>query len=136
MSEMRVRHKDGDRFTIDIRGHEITVDQPLEDGGADSGPTPSELFVASLAGCVGYFAERFLARHDISREGLGVHATYDYSKEAPWRIASIDVELVLPDTFPSSKIPALEKVVDSCTVHNSLRQPPEVRISAMSPSHA
>jgi putative redox protein len=53
MSDIFVRHEQGDRFTISVRGHDITIDQPLGDGGDDEGPTPSELFVASLAGCVG-----------------------------------------------------------------------------------
>ena len=134
MSDIFVRHEQGDRFTIVVRGHEITIDQPVDDGGGDAGPTPSELFVASLAGCVGYFAERFLVRHEIATEGLGVHATYEYSKDAPSRVASIDVRLTVPDGFPGSKLPALMKVVDRCTVHNSLRQAPQVEISTVSAS--
>jgi putative redox protein len=134
MSDIFVRHEQGDRFTITIRGHEITVDQPVEDGGGDAGPTPSELFVASLGGCVAYFAERFLVRHDLPTEGLGVHTTYEYAEDAPSRVASIDVELVTPEGFPGSKLPALMKVVDHCTVHNSLRQVPQVRITAKSPT--
>lgn len=134
MSDIFVRHEQGDRFTISVRGHEITIDQPLEDGGDDTGPTPSELFVASLAGCVGYFARRFFARHGIPTDGLGVHATYEYSEDAPSRVASIDVQLALPNGFPRSKITALTKVVDRCTVHNSLRQAPQVRISTRLPS--
>lgn len=134
MSDILVRHEQGDRFTISVRGHDITIDQPLEDGGDDRGPTPSELFVASLAGCVGFFAERYLARHDIPTDGLGVHATYEYAEDAPTRVASIDVQIAIPDGFPESKIPILMRVVDRCTVHNSLRQAPQVRISAKLPS--
>jgi putative redox protein len=134
MSDIFVRHEQGDRFTISIRGHEVTIDQPVEDGGADMGPTPSELFVASLAGCVGFFAERFMVRHDIAVEGLEVHATYAYAKDAPSRVASIDVQLSIPAGFPESKIPTLMRVVDRCTVHNSLRKAPQVQISTRLPS--
>ncbi len=134
MSDIFVRHEDGDRFTITVRGHDITIDQPLEDGGGDTGPTPSELFVASLAGCVGYFAERFLVRHDIPAAGLGVHATYAYAEDAPSRVSSIELQLAVPDGFPESKIPALMRVVDRCTVHDSLRQAPQVRIATKLPS--
>jgi len=134
MSDIFVRHERGDRFTISVRGHDITIDQPLEDGGDDIGPTPSELFVASLAGCVGFFAERFLVRHNIPTGGLGVHATYEYAEDAPSRVPSIDVQLTVPVGFPESKMIALMRVVDRCTVHNSLRQPPQVWISAGPPS--
>ena len=129
MSDIFVRHEQGDRFTINIRGHDLTIDQPTEDGGDDMGPTPSELFVASLAGCIGFFAERFMVRHDIAVDGLEVHATYRYAEDTPSRVASIDVQLTIPAGFPESKIPTLMRVVDRCTVHNSVRQAPEVRIS-------
>ena len=41
-----VRHLDGDRFAIDVRGHTITVDQPVDAGGEDTARTLTELFVA------------------------------------------------------------------------------------------
>ena len=42
----------GDAYTISVRGHVLRVDQPTDAGGGDTGPTPTELFVASLAACV------------------------------------------------------------------------------------
>ena len=44
------------------------------DGGEDTGPTPTELFIASLAGCVAFYARRYLDRHDQPTEGLTVEA--------------------------------------------------------------
>lgn len=38
--EMRVRHLGGDRFAIDVRGHTLTVDQPVDAGGQDTAVTP------------------------------------------------------------------------------------------------
>jgi hypothetical protein len=43
---------DRDRFSIEVRGHEVMVDQPLAAAGTDLGSTPTELFAASLAACV------------------------------------------------------------------------------------
>ena len=128
MREISVRHEGGSRYTLVVRGHEVVVDQPVEDGGTDAGPTPAELFVASLAGCIAYFAGGFLERHDIDAEGFGVEASYEYSDDAPHRVASIDVRIALPPAFPESRLTALQRVVEQCTVHNSLKQAPEVRI--------
>lgn len=63
--DLAVTHVSGDRFAIQVRGHRLVVDQPVADGGQDAGPTPTELFAASLAACVGFYAERFLRRHDL-----------------------------------------------------------------------
>jgi putative redox protein len=71
MPAVTVQHVDGDRFTIGIRDHLIAVDQPVTDGG-DTAPTPTELFVASLASCVAFYARRYLATHKLPTTGLRV----------------------------------------------------------------
>ena len=34
--------------TVEMRSHRLTADEPIDVGGADSGPTPYELLVAAL----------------------------------------------------------------------------------------
>ncbi|MGZ5293736.1 MAG: OsmC family protein [Actinomycetota bacterium] len=130
MATIEVRHEDGDRFTVAIRGHELTIDQPVRDGGADEGPTPTELFVAGLASCVGFYAGRFLRRHGLDGAGLGVACSWTMAQDRPARVGTIDLTLQLPDGFPEEQRDRLMAVVEHCTVHNSLVRPPEVRISA------
>ncbi len=52
---LRVDHKGGDLFEIAVRQHVLHVDQPTEDGGSDFAPTPTEMFVSSLASCVAWY---------------------------------------------------------------------------------
>jgi putative redox protein len=117
-----------DKFAVLIRDHYLLVDQPKEAGGDDEGPTPTELFVAALAACVGFYAERFLLRHDLPSEGLAVKCGFEMSEHRPARVQSIELEVTLPVELSTSQRKALLAVVEHCTVHNSLRQPPEVRI--------
>ncbi|MFJ1708407.1 OsmC family protein [Kitasatospora sp. NPDC088346] len=51
---IRIEHLSQDRYEIAARGHRLVVDQPVEAGGQDTGPTPTELFAASLASCVAF----------------------------------------------------------------------------------
>src|SRR5579859_2973035 len=60
----------GFAYLISIGEHELVVDQPVEDGGEDLGPTPTDLFVAGLASCAAYYAGRFLARRGIVAESV------------------------------------------------------------------
>ena len=69
---MEVRFVAGEAYEMTVRGHRVVVDQPADAGGQDSAPTPTELFVASLAACVAFYAGRFLTRHGYSRDGLAV----------------------------------------------------------------
>src|SRR6266511_1921923 len=133
MADIEVRYVRGDRFLVEVRDHHIVVDQPRESGGDDVGPTPTELFVAGLAACVGFYAERFLLRHRLSAEGLKVGCDFDLSTDRPARVGAIDLRLTLPGDFPQERQAALLAVVEHCTVHNSLRVAPEVRVSIQEP---
>lgn len=128
--EISVRHLDGDEFAVDIRGHVITVDQPVEAGGEDAGPTATELFVAGLAACVAHYARRFLARHDLSTEGLHVTAEYELGGR-PARVDPIRVRITPPPTMPAERLEAFLAVASHCTVHNSLEDPPKIEIEVV-----
>jgi putative redox protein len=123
---IRVAHQGGDRLLIESRGHELRSDQPVEDGGDDTAPTPTELFLAGLAGCVAFYGARFLRRHGLGTEGLVVTCRYAWAAN-PTRIGEIDLLVEAPTLTPERR-EAFSKVIDHCTVHNTLRQPPEVRI--------
>lgn len=125
MAEIVVRHESGDRFRVAVRGHMLVVDQPGP-RGQDLGPTPTELFVASLASCVGFYAERYLVRHELPLDGLEIRCRYEMSEQRPARVASIEIDVVLPSELSPARRDALQRVVEHCTVHNSLRVPPEV----------
>jgi len=125
---MRVEHRGGDKFDIIIRGHVVRVDQPVQDRGEDTAPTPTELFIASLASCVAFYARRYLARHDLPTEGLAVETTFAMGSK-PARVAGIDVRLIVPDGVPAERLDALLAVASHCTVHNTLESEPEVSIT-------
>ncbi|MFD0274225.1 OsmC family protein [Kitasatospora sp. NPDC127111] len=118
----------GDAYAITARDHLLTVDQPLDGGGTDTGPTPVELLVAALAGCVAHYAGRYLDRHGIPRDGLRVTADRAMAHDRPTRIASIDIGLSVPG-LPPERVEALLAVVSHCTVHTTLQHPPELTIS-------
>ena len=122
-----VDHFARDRFLISVSGHRIVVDQPVVDGGDGTAPTPTELFVASLASCVAFYARRYLARHDLPEDGLSVRATYTLATK-PARVGEVHLELTLPEGFPPERTAALISVASHCTVHNSLTSPPEVSV--------
>ena len=111
---------DGEAYEIGVRSHRVRVDQPERDGGADQAPTPTELFVGSLAACVAFYAGRYLSRHGYDREGLHVHAGFTMSTDRPARVTGIRITLRPPAAFPAERVPALLAVASHCTVHNSI----------------
>ena len=125
---MDVRFVAGEAYEVTVRGHRLMVDQPADAGGMDSAPTPTELFVVSLATCVAFYAGRFLTRHGYSREGLAVSVGYDMASDRPARVSGIRLTVHIPAGLPPQRWAALRAVVSHCTVHNSLAVPPSVTI--------
>jgi putative redox protein len=124
---LRVEHQGRDRFRIMLRQHTVSVDQPAADGGEDSAPTPTELFVASLVACVAFFARRFLTRRGISVAGLAVNADFSMASH-PSRVGAVTLRLELAERLSPEQEAALLQFASRCTVHNSLQRPPDVRI--------
>jgi uncharacterized OsmC-like protein len=112
--KLTVAYHGGTRYDITSGTHRVVTDQPVEDGGQDAGMSPVELFVGSLAGCVGYFVGRYCDRHQISTKGLSVEAEWTMA-EQPHRITPMQAEQLL-------------KVAHGCTVHQSLAVPAGVAI--------
>ena len=118
----------GDAYRISVRGHTVLVDQPTDAGGDDRGPTPTELLVAALAGCVAHYAGRYLTRHGLPTDTLRVTADYDMATDRPARVVAIRLRLAVPDDLPEHRLKPLLAVVSRCTVHNTLADPPVVDI--------
>lgn len=119
------RHQGGQRFAIRIRGHELIVDQPPSAGGADTGPSPTELFVASLVGCVAHYGHSFLARHGIVA-ALGAEADWWVDLGAE-RLTRAVIRVQAP-SLPAELAAGFRTVVEHCLVHNTLREEPGVAI--------
>jgi putative redox protein len=128
MNTMVVSALGGNRYAVRVRGHELIVDQPADAGGTDLGPTPVELFIASLASCVAHYAGGFLARHGICRDGLRVDTTWQMADDRPARVAAVTVRITPPMALAPERLPALLAVARACTVHNTLERHPDVNI--------
>ena len=113
------------RFRAQSRDHRVVIDQPVKGGGTDRGMSPVELFVASLGGCVAYYAAHFLERNHLPLAGLRVTAEWEFAKK-PYRIERIRLVVHLPAGVPADKHDALLAVCKGCTIHHTLAQTPDL----------
>ena len=57
------RRREGFAHDVEIEGgHTIVVDEPAAPGGTDTGPSPTRLLAASLAGCTAVTIEMYAER--------------------------------------------------------------------------
>lgn len=124
---MTVRYQEGTRFEAQSRTHRIVIDQPESEEGTDQGMTPVELFVASLASCVAYYASTFLRRHVNDLAGLEVQTSWHYS-EKPHRIGAMHFIINVPHVLTEAEKMGLLRTVEHCTVENTIKHNPSISI--------
>jgi putative redox protein len=127
-SQVEVSYLGGEAYAVATRGHSLLTDQPAAAGGADIAMTPTELLVASLSSCVAFYTGRYLARHKLNRDGLHVTATFTTATDRPARVGEVRLTIQVPGGIPPGREAALLAVASHCTVHNTLRQPPDIAI--------
>ncbi len=114
---------DGDyRVRVPVRGFEIVSDQPMKFGGADAGPTPTELLVSSMAVCFTMAVVHAFRKRDRELPDVAVRVTagYDGLRLSRFRLA-------VHSSLPREEIEALmERAISYCYVSNTLLGDPEI----------
>ena len=130
MKPITVTWDGGVRFTADVRGHKITVDQPPQGGGQDAGPMPLELLPTALGTCVALFVEQFLVTRRLDATGLKVEV-FTAAETSPHRIGRFEVSVSVPKGVPAQYREALVRAAESCTVHHTLTHQPEIAVELL-----
>ncbi|MFI5027641.1 MAG: OsmC family protein [Solirubrobacterales bacterium] len=107
-------------------GHTLRIDEPTEIGGTDTGPAPTRLLAASLAGCTAITMELYAERKGWALGAVEVEVDVAYERQAP---ASFVVTLRLPRDLADSQKERLLGIAAKCPVHRVLSDEIPVTIS-------
>jgi putative redox protein len=113
------RRNDGSfKHTVQVRDHQVTVDEPLDSGGDDAGPDPQELLAVSLASCTAITMEMYAARKgwDIGHVEVDVRYT-PAERGCPTKF---DLVLRVPDDLSEEQAERLRVIAAKCPVHRTL----------------
>ena len=127
---MDIRFPGGLEVEASHKGFTILTDQPVEDGGSGSAPTPFDLFLASIGTCAGLYALKFCRQRNLDTEGLSLKLTSERD-EAGKRVARVRLEVSLPPAFPEKYREAILRAVDQCTVKRHIFEPPQFEVTAV-----
>ena len=115
----------GYRCTVASRQFRIHIDEPESAGGGDTGPQPSEVFLASLAGCFTLALYHVAAKRNIELPDITVMATGTYEGPGFARLA-VEVKSGAPRKVLESLIEPAKRV---CYVSNTLRNVSDVEVT-------
>ena len=115
----------GYRCTVATRQFRITIDEPESAGGGDTGPQPSEVLLASLAGCFTLALYHVAKKRNIELPDITVQATGTY--EGPGFVSlAVDVKSGADRDVIASLIEPAKRV---CYVSNTIRNVSDVEVT-------
>lgn len=121
---MEISFPGGKKVNAQFKGFTIKTDQSKKDGGDDTAPTPSFLFLASLGTCAGIYALNFCEKRKMDTEKLKLVLDFEFDPKTHM-VKKVLMKLMLPPDFPEKYIPAIIKAIDLCYVKKHLHEPPE-----------
>ena len=124
----------GDRkVDVFVNGYTIRTDQPSDDGGNGTAPSPFDFFLASIAACAGYYVYDFCLRRDISMDGVEVVMKTEKNDKTKMH-HEVLLEIQLPATFPQKYEKAVVRAVELCSVKKHIEKAPAFRTYTTRPT--
>ena len=106
------------RHDVDVRDHLVVADEPEENGGDDSGPSPQELLAASLASCTAITIEMYARRKGWEIGDVVVDVDYEPAQRgSPTKFV---MSVRLPKELPEEQRDRLMQIATKCPVHRTL----------------
>ena len=106
------------RHMIDVRSHHVSVDEPLDQGGDDTAPSPQELLAASLASCTAITIEMYAARKGWDLGYIEIEVEYTPAERGcPTKF---DTVMRLPESATDEQLERLRVIAAKCPVHRTL----------------
>ncbi len=124
---MEITFEGGKVVTAHTHGHSIKTDQPVDNGGTNSAPSPFEIYLASIGTCAGIYVKSFCDNRQIPTGGIKIMQRTEYSKETGLPV-NITLDIKVPSDFPEKYKASLIHVAELCKVKKSIANPPVFEI--------
>lgn len=120
-------------FEVDVTNgrHTWRADEPLDLGGTDTGPTPYELLLGSLAACACITLSMYAARKGITLTSISAQYTYEKrhaddcgfcEEDDRGFIDTVSSEVFVEGDFDDETRTRLAEVAVRCPVHKTLER--------------
>ena len=131
MSKTVVRLDDGYRTTISAGDHTFHADEPVQDGGTDTAPTPVQMLLGALGSCMAVTARMYAERKGWPLEAVEVSLDMErfrgseyagYEGDAAF-IHEIRDQIVFHGPLDVEQRERLLEIAGRCPVHRAIENP-------------
>ena len=125
---MEIRFPGGKEVDVRYGDFTIKTDQPINEGGKNTAPSPFSLFLASIGTCIGYYVLSFCQMRNFPTDDIKLMATIERNHKTHM-VENITIDIQVPKNFPDQYKKAVIRAADACTVKRHLEKPPKTTIA-------
>ena len=122
--EILIDFPGGSRVDAHFGKFTVPTDQPP----LASAPTPFDLFLASIGTCAGIYVLGFCQQRGLSTDGIHI-VQHIHSNPVTHLVDEIDIEIIVPPSFPEKYRDSLIRSAELCRVKKHLEKPPTFKIA-------
>ena len=120
----------GFRTTLQVGGHALVADEPVDVGGTDTGPSPYGLISAALASCTAMTLHLYAKQKQLPVTGIRVAVTHAKvhelddeacEKSDAAKIDRLERTLWIEGDIPDAARQRLLQMAERCPVHRTLQ---------------
>lgn len=120
---------DGFAIQATIDGHSVFIDQPTTAKGTGTGPTPLQMLLFAVGGCIGTIGRIVAFQQKIALHGMQITVEGDYNpaglmgKPSDDRVGFTEIRIsakIDADLTDEQKAQFLDEVCQRCPLHDNL----------------
>lgn len=98
-----------------VRNHEVYLDEPVDKGGGDTAPGPTELVCTALAACTTITLQMYIQRKEWQVKVISVSVNYEKTEKGP----GFDRQIILGGADDQQQTRLLA-IANACPIHKLL----------------
>ncbi len=122
--EMLIDFPGGSRVDAHFGNFTVPTDQPP----SASAPSPFEVFLSSIGTCAGIYVLGFCQQRGLPTDGIQIVQRI-HANRMNGMVEEIDLEILVPSTFPEKYRDSLIRSAELCKVKKHLEKPPRFNIT-------
>ncbi len=122
--EMLIDFPGGSRVDAHFGNFTVPTDQPP----TGSAPSPFEVFLSSIGTCAGIYVLGFCQQRGLPTDGIQIVQRI-HANRMNGMVEEIDLEILVPSTFPEKYRDSLIRSAELCKVKKHLEKPPKFNIT-------
>jgi putative redox protein len=134
-------------FDVEVGGHRFRVDEPREEGGSNTGPSPTQYLAGALGACTAITMRMYANRKEIPLEKVSVDVEYARvaNKDLPAElrrpegtttVARLDRAIDMQGPLSEDQRARLMEIAERCPVHRALAEEAVVVTTQKTPGGA